>query len=118
MKLTLRRCRDCGALGMGPSAVKLIPFEGRLYCAKDWRERLEWDEQRQRVLITIENEYNFLTAKVLPTLPKVKRLWEPYIRDLCALAEFGLVHNDKKIFVHWFARAVLAWGLRESAGGK
>lgn len=123
MKILTKRCRTCGALGLGPHPVKLFPFEGHLYCRDDFKDALTWDESRPSVVYGISSRKDFdseaakyrrhiLRQKVWPPANHVK--WEPYIRDLCGLAEWGLLHQDKKIFTRYAALAVLAWGMKEA----
>lgn len=119
MKLIPKRCHTCGALGVGHKAVKLWPFEGRMYCKEDYKDPLTWHESRSGVISGIKSEKEFYeTVRELGyALPREVpgRNWEPYIRDLCGLAEFGLIHHDQKIFVRYFAKALWAWSLSQGA---
>lgn len=90
-----------------------------MYCAEDYKAALHWHEQRGHVTGGIQRMREFHDAvsrfplKRGAVLKGAWQEWDPYIRDLCGLAEFGLVHDDKKIFVRYASRAVLAWGLKE-----
>jgi hypothetical protein len=119
MKVILQRCHTCKALGVGPHAVKLWPFEGRMYCKEHYRDPLTWHESRSEVIRGIEVEFDFGWAvKQLrrwgrkPAVIKIQN-WRGYIEELCSLAEFGLLRGDKRTFVHYFARATYAWALKE-----
>lgn len=119
LKIKTRRCWTCGARGLGPGAVKLFPFEDRLYCAEDFKAALEWDSRRDTVTGGIKHVITFEKAAQLirrygrkPAVVRVSN-WTPYIWDLCTMAEFGLLRGDRKTFVHYFARAMYAWTLKE-----
>lgn len=94
---------------------------GRLWCREHFGGSLDWEVRREDVIQQISGLPEFVRAtsrqRVFSDLPTAYPKWEPYIRDLCGLAEFGLIHNDKKIFVKYFSLAVLAWGLREASHG-
>lgn len=121
MKLIPKWCHTCGALGVGPKAVKLWPFEGRFYCKEDYKDPLTWHESRGAVVAGIKSGVDFEWAAAQLRKYGRKPLWvpinnwDPYIRDLCGLAEFGLIQQDKKIFVKYFTLAVWAWALSQEA---
>jgi hypothetical protein len=123
VRLILKRCFSCGALGIGLWAVKLWHFESRMYCREHYRDALTWHESRGNISLALQiedanvreaarrvRETGYLTKVVRQ--PKIQWLW--YLHDLCALAEFGLLHGDRKTFVYYFARAVYAWELKET----
>lgn len=116
--MKVQRCRTCGKLGVGPHAVKLYPFEDHLYCREDFRGALQWHEQRGHVTSGIESMNEFMLEIARNGSPLLKRSiqtrWEPYIRDLSGLAGWALEVGDRRTFVHYFARALYAWELREA----
>lgn len=110
MKLLVKRCHTCKARGLGPGAVKLWPFEGRLYCAEDYKDTLTWHESRPNIVMALM----FEIAK--PNEVKIwdKPDWKQYIFECCQMAEWAL-GKDKRTFVHYFSRAMYAWTLKELA---
>jgi len=123
MKLTLRRCHTCRALGVGPNRVKLWPFEGRLYCGSDYRDVLTWDESRGNIVLALQIEdanvregVRRLRRTGYLTLPTVihRTEWRGYICDLCQMAGWALAVGDRRTFVYYFSRAVWAWALKEN----
>lgn len=120
VKLIPKRCHTCGALGVGPDAVKLWPFEGRFYCKEHYQDPLTWHESRGAVVAGIKSESEFDVAVRAfkrqrgNVLKGAWQEWDPYIRDICGLAEFGLIQQDKKIFVKYFTLAVWAWDLSQA----
>lgn len=115
MKLQVKRCRTCGALGIGPNAVKLRMFEGRWYCDDHWLEALSWHTNREAVISGIQSVVDF-DQQVRQGLPKVKPVrvdWLPLIREWSGLAGWALEVGDRRTFVHYFSRAMQAWGLSE-----
>lgn len=111
MRVLVQRCKKCGALGVGPAAVKLHPMNGDLLCDADWREALEWEASRANVVEGIKRELTIYDK------PKTKKLkphdWRGYITEQSEFAAWALAINDRRIFVHYFARAVYAWALKE-----
>lgn len=119
MKIVIKKCHECGALGVGPHAVKLWPFESRMYCKEHYKDPLQWHENRAAVTQGIESVFTFEQAAALLRRwgrknPVVRITnWKPHIQELCALAEFGLLRGDKRTFVHYASRAIYAWGLSQ-----
>lgn len=119
MKLVLRRCHTCKALGVGPHRVKLWPFEGRLYCKRDYMDALTWDESRWGVVGGIKNIHDFDQAVTFvrrygrKVRPAGVINWSPYIVECAELAGWALVVDDRRTFVYYFSRALWAWALKE-----
>lgn len=125
MKLTLKRCHTCHALGVGPNKVDLWPFEGRLYCKEDYKLALTWEESRDGVTMGIDNLYEYQRAAIRlmrktgylevtwKAKPGVKWDWRFYIEDLCGIAGWAMEVGDRRTFVHYASRAVWAWALKE-----
>lgn len=119
MKILVKRCSVCGALGVGPNPVKLWPFEGRLYCKDDYDQPLQWHEQRSHVVggLAIEVSNAREAPKVRRRLdhpPKpARRDWRGYIAEHAEMAAIGLFIGDKRIFVKHFALALYAQTLKE-----
>lgn len=122
MQIKLKRCADCGALGVGPNAARLYPFEGRLLCERGtaakpgcWRQALNWHANRPAVIAGLASYVQFLkdaaqSARVLRT---VAPSWEAYISELCELAFVALELGDLRTFEQYLARAMQAWDLKE-----
>lgn len=121
MKLQLKRCRTCKALGVGPRAVKLYPLDGELYCASDWKGALSWDESRSEVLRGLQaedqNMKDFVAAhQRMPVRPRpTVTTWTAYLHELSGMAGWALQVGDRRTFVHYFSRAVWAWELSRGA---
>lgn len=111
-----KRCRTCGVLGVGPNPVKLYPLDDYLYCERGtpkkpgcYREALAWSETRQDVILWLQLELAEPTRKrVFKPLE-----WTGFIHELAGMAELALMYNDRKTFVHYAARALWAWTLKE-----
>lgn len=121
MKIKILRCHTCGALGVGPNKIKLWPLDDLLYCEQGsvkhpgcFRSALTWHESRTQVVRGIETEHNFYHTKPIKKILPKKRDWRSMIRELSDLAGWGLEVGDKRTFVHYASRAVLAWGLKET----
>lgn len=116
MILTIQKCRTCGRVGVGDNSVRLHPLDGYLYCERGtpktpgcYREALAWHETRADVILWLQMELAEPTHK-----RRFKPLeWRGFIHELCELAGIALEHHDKKSFVHYFARAMWAWDLKE-----
>ncbi len=124
MRLTLKRCHTCRALGVGPRAVRLWPFEGRMYCASDYRDALTWGESRGNVVRGTENLYNYQQDAIKHmrksgyiefAMLKPKQNWRAYITECSVMAAMALEYDDRRTFVYYFSRAVWAWALKENA---
>lgn len=121
MKLVIKRCHTCGALGVGPKAVKLWSFEGRMYCKEDYKDPLTWHESRGAVTSGIRSEVEFASTvlRMSRWRPRERRErpqdWRGFIQECAGLAEFGLLRGDQKIFVRYFAKALWAWSLSQGA---
>ncbi len=117
MKFQVRRCRTCGASGVGPVAAKLYEVDGALYCEQGspkkpgcWRLALTWYESRGQVFMGLQHE---LKAYQKPRKQKnAKQDWHAYIVDLCEMAGFGLEVGDRRTFVFYASKALLAWDLK------
>lgn len=122
MKLQLKKCRTCGARGIGPGAVKLLPMNGVLYCAKDWKEALQWEEDRGKVVRGLENAHNLVQdmqckADAPPPAQRTPKTdWLPWIYECAGMAAWALKEGDRRTFVHYFARAVWGWDLANIKG--
>lgn len=121
MKLQIKKCRTCGALGVGPRAVKLYPMNGHLYCPNDWKGALTWEESRSEVLRGLQAEDQNMKDFVgawqrvsLPPRPTVTT-WTAYLHELSGMAGWALQVGDRRTFVHYFSRAMWAWELSEGA---
>jgi hypothetical protein len=120
MKLIIKKCHTCKALGVGPLKVKLWPFENRLYCQEHYHQALTWDESRSNVTNWIKSEFDFEKAVALvrkwgrkDPIVRVKN-WRAYIQECSELAAWAF-DKDRRTFVYYFARAVYAWALKEEA---
>lgn len=120
MKLLIKKCFSCGALGIGPNAVKLWPFEGRLYCREHYKDPLTWHESRSEVVrgITSMAEQDAAVARVRRWGRKIQKIpkqdWGPYIAEHAELAAWAMTQGDKRTFTYYFSRAVWAWALKEA----
>lgn len=119
MRVVLKKCHTCGALGVGPHAVKLWPFENRMYCREHYREPLEWDEERSTVTDAIRTVKDFdetvasgLWRRMFRP-SKVPRDWRGYIEECAGLAGWALEAGDRRTFTYYFARATYAWALSQ-----
>src|SRR4051812_8843809 len=106
LKIKIHRCRECGARGLGPGAVKLLPMNGVLYCREHWREALVWEEQRASVLRGLSSLVGFhrdvhRTRWAKPRQAPAVR-WEVYILELSEMARWALKAGDRRTFVHYF----------------
>lgn len=108
MKLQVKRCHTCKARGLGPGAVKLWPFEGRLYCAEDYKDTLSWHESRPNIILALMFEIAEPGKKQVTYPPD----WRSYIYECCEMAAWAL-DRDRRTFVHYFSRAMYAWTLKE-----
>jgi hypothetical protein len=122
MRLTVRKCRTCGALGLGPNAIDLWPLDGWLYCREDFKTALQWDEQRSHVVRGVSNLYTYQQDAVRRikklgylqiTKVEAKWDWRGYIQDCAGLAGWALEADDRRTFVYYFSRAMYAWSLME-----
>lgn len=115
MKLQIKKCRTCGALGVGPNAVKLRPLDNQLYCDPDWKKALDWHSNRTEVTSGIRSMAEFEQAvRAGLRSPKLARVrWEGYILECAEMARLALKVQDKRTFVHYFSRAMYAWTLKE-----
>lgn len=92
-------------------------MNGALYCRDDWRKALVWEEQRGAVLmglhslVTFDRDVRRARWAKPRQAPVVK--WEIYILELSEMAGWALKAGDRRTFVHYFARAMYAWTLRE-----
>lgn len=127
MKLQIKKCATCGALGVGPRAVKLHPLDGLLYCERGdaetpgcYRQALDWHENRSTMVLAMMFENAAVESierkmRKAVNIKSTKPGWLGFIDEQAWLAGWGLEHDDKKIFVYYFARAVWAWALKEQA---
>ena len=113
MKLKIKRCHTCGALGLGPHAAKLYPLDDLLYCERGtpkapgcYRQALNWHESRPVVILALR----FELSKPLAQQVYLRLDWRAYIHECSEMAAWAL-GKDKRTFVHYFARAVYAWSL-------
>lgn len=109
MKLQLKRCRTCGAVGVGPAAVRLFPLDGLLYCAPDFKSALDWTTNREGVTMGIERELRVYDR--YEDLKFSPQSWSSFLHELSGMAAEALVMDDRRTFVHYFARALWAWEL-------
>lgn len=116
MKLWVKRCRTCGALGVGPKPTKLYPLDDLLYCKEDFKDALEWHESRGQVVSGVKSIKEF-HEDVLRPPKKLKvgsrSIWRGYIEEVADMAGWALEVGDRRVFVHYFARAMYAWALKE-----
>lgn len=117
MKLEIKKCRTCGALGVGPNAVKLFPVDGQLYCKSHYGKSLDWAVNREAVIMGIESmtkitpkEGQRIIAK-LQNAPVFVKDWNGYIYEQAGMAAEALVMGDHRTFVYYFSRALWAWEL-------
>lgn len=115
MRFQIKKCRTCGALGVGPNAVKLRPLDDQLYCDADWKKALDWHSNRAEVTSGIRSMAEFEQAvRTGLRPPKVARVrWEGYILECAEMARLALGNGDKRTFAYYFARAMYAWTLKE-----
>jgi hypothetical protein len=113
MIFRIQKCFTCGALGVGPHKVKLWPFESRMYCREHYQEALGWDESRGQVIQGIKSLHENYTARPAKIKKYKKHDWKAYIQECAEFASIALVHQDRRTFVHYFARAIYAWALQE-----
>lgn len=115
MKLQIKKCRTCGALGIGPCAVKLRPLDDQLYCDADWKKALDWFSNRSEVTSGIRSMAEFEQAVRSGLRPaKIACVrWEGYILECAEMARLALKVQDKRTFVYYFSRAMYAWTLKE-----
>lgn len=120
MRLQLKRCRTCRALGVGPHPQRLYLLDDELYCEQGtpakpgcYRQALQWHENRETVVNGLKHE---LTAyKKPPTYKPPEQSWFAYLQELSGMAEFGLLRGDRRIFTYYFSRAMWAWDLSRGA---
>lgn len=115
LRLQIKKCRTCGALGVGPFAVELFPLDDQLYCRSDWKAALEWHSNRLEVTSGIRSMVEFDRAVRLGVRPaKIARVrWEGYIMECAEMAWLAWTNGDRRTFVYYFARAMYAWTLKE-----
>jgi hypothetical protein len=109
MKFQIKKCFTCGALGIGPHAVKLWPFEDRLYCKEHYKEPLDWHESRGNIVMALM----FEVARPVDRKRFKSLDWRGYLTELCLLAGWALKIGDKRTFTHYFSRAMYAWSLKQ-----
>lgn len=116
MRFSLKKCRTCGVLGVGPNAVKLWPCDGQLYCERGtpkspgcWRQALQWHESRGNIIMALQ----FELARPGKARKERPLDWRPYVERLCQEAGTALKKNDRKGFVQSIARALYALELKE-----
>lgn len=114
MRIEIKKCRTCGALGVGPSAVKLFPVDGQLYCQPHFGKSLDWAVNREAVIQGLESLVHFQqdvrnVARVAIIEPK--KVWRAYIEEQAGMAAEALVMGDRRTFVYYFSRALWAWEL-------
>lgn len=114
-RLKIQRCKTCHMLGVGPNAVKLYPLDDLLYCERGtpkdpgcYRQALAWHESRPNIILALM--FEIAKPREVKELGNID--WRPYIYECCEMAAWALDH-DRRTFVHYFARAVYAWTLRE-----
>jgi hypothetical protein len=119
MKIQLKKCRTCGALGVGPAAQRLYPLEGQLYCKAHYGRSLDWEVNREAVVMGIEGMVNFIKDahghKIYITKRSTTQRWEGYIYEQAGMAGEALVIGDRRTFVYYFSRALWAWELSRGA---
>lgn len=114
VKLQLKKCRTCGAVGVGPAAVRLFPLDGLLYCAPDFKSALDWTTNREAVTMGLRMEEAHRLIKKHQDVPAYyPKDWKAYLCELSGLAAEALVMGDRRTFVHYFARALWAWELSQ-----
>lgn len=119
MKLQLKRCRTCGAVGVGPAAVRLFPLDGLLYCREHYGGSLDWTVNRSAVVMGLERETKLTLLDAQKLLKKFQtahpyapiKNWNAYLHELSGMAAEALVMDDRRTFVYYCARALWAWEL-------
>lgn len=114
MKIKIKKCRTCGALGVGQSAVKLFPLDDLLYCKAHYGKSLDWTVNREAVVQGLSGMVNFIEdsgKKVYLAKQSRPQKWEAYIYEQAGMAAEALVMGDRRTFVYYFSRALWAWEL-------
>lgn len=113
MQIQLKKCRTCGALGVGPDAAKLYPLDDLLYCKAHYGNSLDWTVNREAVVQGLGGMVNFLkdSKKIYVAKQESPKNWRSYIEELSGMAAEALVMGDRRTFVYYFSRALWAWEL-------
>lgn len=104
--LKFRSCARCGKHKSG----KIYNFEGKDCCAKCWRDRLDWDEQRNNLVAAIRAGAVFgVSVTPQPDTSNYERL-RAEARQASDDAAFYLKYTDTpREFTRAFVRAMWAW---------
>lgn len=118
MKIELKRCRTCGALGVGPNAVKLFPLDDLLYCRPHYGKSLDWTANREAVVQGIESMTKITPQELQRVIKNLgnhisggTKNWAAFISENAGMAAEALVMGDRRTFVYYFSRALWAWEL-------